>query len=273
MRFGIVGDPVDHSRSPAIQNAGFRALGIDATYEYLPTTVEEFPRVMQELRSGDLSGVNVTMPHKGRAFDAVDTYSDLAQRTRAVNTIVMRGDALYGTNTDVAGAKHMLNIVDPEGDTPVHLLGAGGAAAAALVAAHGRRLFVSARSEREARDLLESTGCEGELIEWGGGTVGAIVMNATPLGMHGETVPHDVLAACSAFADMTYGPKESPSLVATRAKGLPCADGIDMLLGQAFDVFTTFTGMPAPVHEMQMAARMAPYSLDASNTDLPDRSS
>ena len=112
MRFGVVGDPVMHSRSPAIHSAGFLDLGVGATFEHLPTPADSFGEIVARLRNGDLNGVSVTMPHKDNAFATVDILSDVARQSKAVNTIVVREDGqLYGTNTDVAGVIHALETM------------------------------------------------------------------------------------------------------------------------------------------------------------------
>jgi shikimate dehydrogenase len=257
VRFAIVGDPVDHSRSPAIHNAAFAALGIDASYEFLRTPPGHFGDVVTTLRSGALTGVNVTMPHKQTAYESVDSRSNLAELSGAVNTIVMHGTTMFGTNTDVAGVTHALAITETGPETPLLVLGAGGAAAAAIVAGGRRPVFVSCRNTQSGEALLARTGSTGSVLPWGEGVAGAIVVNATPLGMHGEPLPDAPIDACAAFIDMTYGLTDAPSLVMARERDLPVADGIDMLIGQAIEAFTVFTGLDAPVAVIEAAARNA----------------
>ena len=161
MRFGVVGDPVMHSRSPAIHSAGFLDLGVGATFEHLPTPADSFGEIVARLRNGDLNGVSVTMPHKDNAFATVDILSDVARQSKAVNTIVVREDGqLYGTNTDVAGVIHALETMSVGAQVPMLVLGAGGAARAAVVAGSGHPLFVSARRIEEAEAVLSRTSGE-----------------------------------------------------------------------------------------------------------------
>lgn len=254
MRFGIVGDPVMHSRSPAIHSAGFVANGIDASFEFLPTPSDGFDLIERMLRSEELDGVSVTMPHKANAYQAVDLHTDLAQRTGAVNTITTRNGALVGTNTDVAGARFAVGVASAEVG-PVLVLGAGGAAAAAIVALEGRRLFVSARSEDRAHAVLGRTGVQGTVVPWAEGVAGSVVVNATPLGMHGESLPDGVLGVASGIIDMTYGDSETPACAYAIANGLRHADGLDMVVGQALEAFTLFTGLNAPLDVFYSAAR------------------
>lgn len=238
-----------------MHNAGFAALGVEAEYSFLATKESEFGSVVDALRSGDLDGVNVTMPHKHIAYRSVDDRSDLAERTGAVNTIVGRDGVLFGTNTDVAGVTHALHQAKVDEITPVLILGAGGAAAAAVVAAGDREVFVSTRSSDAASDMLERTHKVGHVVDWGEGVAGAAVINATPLGMHGEPLPASVLDAASAIVDMTYGSGQSQAISYALDRDLPHADGLDMLIGQALEAFTVFTGLPAPQDVIAQAAR------------------
>lgn len=255
MKFGVVGDPVEHSRSPAIHNAAYAALGIDAVYVLLETPTDAFASIVGRLRSGDLDGVNVTMPHKGNAYDAVDHHTEGALRTGAVNTITVTQEGLVGTNTDIAGVRHAFDVADPDDAAPVLVLGAGGAASAALVATEQRDLFVSARSTGAADAARARTNVTGNIVPWGDPVPGAVVVNATPLGMHGEHLPPAVIEAASGLIDMTYGASPSPGISLAVARGLPHADGLDMLIGQAIEAFTIFTGIEAPTQVIIEAAR------------------
>ena len=255
MRFAVVGDPVDHSRSPAIHTAGFRALGIDATFEALRVSPDDFELVVADLRNGRLDGVSVTMPHKDNAYAAVDTHDALAIRSVAVNTIVTSDGELRGYNTDVAGVVHAVELLGLSQDAPVVVLGYGGAARAALVALGGRSLYVAGRDTEQALSLISSTDPTATVVAWGTPADDAIVVNATPLGMHGEGLPMGVLESGIGLVDMTYGTEPTPAVAAMRDLGKPSADGLDMLVGQAVQAFELFTGISAPVDMLERAAR------------------
>ena len=138
MKFAIVGDPVEHSRSPAIHNAAFTSLDIDADFGFMLVGETSFGEVVDALRSGALDGVSVTMPHKHNAYAAVDELSDAASRTGAVNTLVVVDDRLVGHNTDVTGVQHALRTVETNHDQPILILGYGGGAGRGLSARAGR---------------------------------------------------------------------------------------------------------------------------------------
>lgn len=256
MKFGIVGDPVAHSRSPSIHNAGFAALGIDAEFEFVPTPLDKFRDAEQRLRRGDLNGASVTMPHKVHAFAAVDVIDPPAAVAQAVNTIISADEVLTGYNTDIDGVRFSIDKLKLPADTPVLVLGYGGAAAAALVGlGHSRAISISARQDAPAIALARTVGVSVDFLDWGSALPGAIVVNATPLGMHGEELPGRVVEDCLALVDMTYGSSETPAISTARVRRLPYADGLDMLVGQAIAAFELFTGVTAPVEVLAAAAR------------------
>ncbi len=255
MKFAVVGDPVEHSRSPAIHTAAFRSLSIDADFGFMRVPADRFHEVVQALRSGHLDGVSVTMPHKHNAFEAADELSDLAARSEAVNTLTVESGCLMGHNTDVAGVLHALATVGMNAYGPILLLGSGGAAAAALVAVAGRDVYITARDKENADALISRVDVGATSVSWGTSVALATVINATPLGMAGESLPDGVVERAAALIDMTYGAERSPSVAHAIALGLPTADGLTMLVGQAGEAFKIFTGEEAPMLVMDQAAR------------------
>jgi shikimate dehydrogenase len=257
MRFAVVGDPVEHSRSPAIHNAAFEVAGVDAAFDFMRVPSDRFEDVLDALRRGDLDGVSVTMPHKNNAFVGVEAHSEEAARTGAVNTIIVRDGRLVGYNTDVAGVRYALESAESRASSAILILGTGGAAAAALLAVDGRQVFVSGRSEEKSHSLADRVGVDVQVVPWGSAVQMATVINATPLGMKGEQLPDSVVERAGAFIDMTYGPGRTPAVAQALSLGLPTADGLTMLVGQAVEAFELFTGLSAPVMTMEQAARGA----------------
>lgn len=251
MRFAVVGDPVEHSLSPAIHTAAFAAEGIDARFESLRVPAAGFSMVVELLRSGELHGVSVTMPHKHNAFAAVDRRTPRAARSGAVNTITVESGELVGDNTDIAGVSYALEELNVPA-TDILILGAGGAAGAALIATEQYRVHISARSQQDAERLLVRGGVDAQIVSWGEGVAGAITINATPVGMHGGALPGPAVTLASGLLDMTYGsqPAESRTLAATR--GIPVVDGTVMLVGQGLEAFDRFIGIrPDPTVMMR----------------------
>ena len=133
------------------------------------------------------------------------------------------------------------------------ILGSGGAAAGAAVALAEHSVMVSARRSDAATILLARTRIDGTVVPWGAVVKGAVVVNATPLGMNGESLSDGILDEAEGFLDLTYGPEEAPSVSRARALGIPVADGRDMLLAQAAVSFEIWTGVTAPTDVMRLA--------------------
>lgn len=250
MSLAVVGNPVSHSKSPLIHTAALAEAGIDGRYRAITVDDAGMDRVARWVRSGRLFGANITMPHKRRAYDLSDTASDVARRTRSVNTWVRSDGAVEGYSTDGEGLRYAWKR-NGLGDTdPVLILGSGGVAAAALVALEHRELWVSARSEQRAAELCDAVGVSASFLPWGAGLPGAVLVNATPVGTNGEVFDDAVLAGCTGYLEMVYGQRPTASELVVRNSGRPVAPGIDMLVGQAMASFAIWTGVSAPESAM-----------------------
>jgi shikimate dehydrogenase len=246
VRLAVVGSPVAHSLSPVIHTAALAACGIAGSYVAIDCDAAGFRDVVASIRSGELDGCNVTMPHKRLAADLVDSRSALAERVGAVNTIVRDGEGLVGHNTDVVGIMKASEAAELPLDAPVLILGAGGAAAAAVLAYSGRSLTVSARRRQAAVAMIESVGVTAEIVDFGEPVPGAVVVNATPLGMHGEHLPEALLASASGLFEMPYASGTTPATAEMRRTDRPVAVGEDMLVAQALESFRLWTGCETP---------------------------
>ena len=253
MRLALLGDPVLHSRSPAIHEAALAACGIGGTYEARLSGPDEVREACEEIRAGLLDGANVTMPLKAVALAESDRASDPAGRVGAVNTLFGSLGSVVGDNTDISGINHAWLRRGVPDDAPVLVLGAGSAAAAALVAREGSPLFISSRRPGAGSALASVVGVAVVEIPWGRPVDGAVVVNATPLGMQGETLPAGLLKNAVGLLDMAYGPAVTPSVA--EMVGRPVADGLDLLVAQAAGSFEIWTGRTAPIAVMESAAR------------------
>ncbi|MCB1245832.1 MAG: shikimate dehydrogenase [Acidimicrobiia bacterium] len=252
MRYAVIGDPIAHSLSPLIHTAGFATLDIDAVYDRIRVPAGRFDEVVVRLRNGDLTGINVTMPHKHAAYLSVDRRTVPAERTAAVNTIVVSDGILHGDNTDVAGIQFGLEELGVPTDAPILVLGAGGAAGAALLACADRPVSVSARRREAVGQMVQRIDVEAGSVPWGVPVPGAVVVNATPLGMHGEDLPDGIIERAAGYLDTTYG-HAAPARLRAAECGIPVTDGRSVLLGQAIAAFRRFTGREAPVAAMRAA--------------------
>lgn len=253
MKLAVLGDPVAHSKSPAIHNAALAAVGIPGTYEARRVDDRGVRAAFDEVRSGALTGFNVTMPHKRLAAELCDRLDPDASRAGSVNTVAAIEGAIWGFSTDVGG------ILDAWGDLPatrpILVLGAGGAAAAACVALCTRPLYLAARRFGAGADLARRLEITIGEVNWGVPVIGSVVVNCTPLGMQGESLPEDILAVACGLFDMAYGATTSPGVLHARELGLKAVEGVDLLVSQAARSFEIWTGRVAPLEAMRKAAK------------------
>jgi shikimate dehydrogenase len=255
----LIGDPVAHSLSPAMQNAAFRAAGIDAVYEARRVTSAELGAVVQELHREPWLGANVTIPHKEAVLGLVDAIAPLVERIGAANTLVRDGDRVRAENTDVRGFAEALREagIDPRGRRAV-VLGAGGASRAVVAALLDAPVGVdvAARDRKQAEGLAASFPRQDvSATEWPRDLRGyGLVVNATPLGMRGEDpLPGMALAKGLVVVDLVPIAEETPLVRRAKAAGCVTIDGLPMLLHQAAASFELWTGRRAPLDAMRRA--------------------
>jgi shikimate dehydrogenase len=265
----LLAHPAGHSVSPAMQQAALDALGVRARYRARDVPPADLPAVLQAMRAPPYLGGNVTVPHKERVFALLDGCSDLAKRLGAVNTLVRRGDRLWGENTDVVGFERALSEIGVElRGLPVVVLGAGGAARAvvAALATAGARIALHNRSGARAAALLAALAPTGRLLEGAAELAEAVraahlVVQTTSVGMvgaaAGSPLPEGLLPRTGAVVDLIYRPAETPLLAAAAAAGLATQNGLPMLLHQGAAAFTAWTGEVAPLAVMRAAAEGA----------------
>jgi shikimate dehydrogenase len=264
---GVLGWPIEHSLSPTIHNAAFEALGLDWVYVALPVAPAGIAAAVRGLVALGFAGANVTMPHKEAVADAVDRLSEDAARLRAVNTIEVVGDDAIGHNTDAPGFSRFLELdagFDPAGRTAL-VYGAGGAARAcalALARAGLTRLVVALRVPARAREIEVAldgftTRIEAIELDEATGVSADLLLNATPLGAHGEPLPLPPLGPTTVGVDLLYRPAATPFQRAVRAAGGSAFGGLGLLLQQAALSFEIWTAMAPPLEVMSAAALAA----------------
>jgi len=257
--FALLGDPVAHSLSPAMQNAAFRALGVRAVYVALRCSAPDVALLLQALaRAG--GGGNVTIPHKEAAALAVERQVDDAPEVGACNVFWSENDAIVGGNTDVEGLLKALQPLDPPAG-PWLIIGTGGGARAAAIAAArcGAAVGISSRSKERASAFEHWCGCRGPKAVPTDEC--RVAINATPLGLRADdplpldpaTVPNVEVAL-----DMVYRTGETPWVRAMRASGRRAADGRSMLVAQgAGALHRWFPGIAPPTEIMRAAVDAA----------------
>lgn len=260
---GVIGDPVGHSRSPAMHNAAFDALGLDWVYVAFPVPRGAGGAAVRAVPTLGLAGLNVTMPHKADAAAACDDLAPEAAALGAVNTVVDAGGTLVGHSTDGDG---FLRALDDDGVTVaeerVLVLGAGGAARAITHALGrvGAHVTVAARRRDPGRSAA-ALAPDGVAVGLDEIVVDRfdVIVNATPLGMHGEPAPLDTAQLQpDQFVFDTVYPADTPLLLEARARGLRTAGGLGMLVHQGALSFSLWTGVTPPLDVMRAAASARP---------------
>ncbi len=264
---GIVGWPVEHSLSPAIHNAAFRALELDWVYVPLPVEPSRIGAALDGIRALGLAGVNITMPHKGAAAAGMDSLSEDAARLQAVNTVVVDGSTLLGHNTDAPGFDRFLRRdagFDPAARSAL-VFGAGGAARAcalALARAGASSITVAAREPARVDDVrmaVEGLPAKVEVVAFADAArvEADLVVNATPVGRDGEMLPLPRIHRAMVVVDLLYHPTVTPLMTAARSGGAATFGGIGLLLHQAALSFELWTGRQPPIDVMSAAASAA----------------
>lgn len=265
-----MGDPIDHSRSPGIHTAAFAETGIEGTYVARQIASGQLDAVFEQLRAGALDGINVTMPHKPEAARLCDELSTEALRSSSVNTVVRLDDGrLIGHSTDVTALRRLWGRTLPT-DHPVLVLGAGGAASAACLAARGRTIYASARRNGAVDALQNHLDRPVVSVPWESAVAEAVVVNATPLGMRGESLPSAVLRLAAGLVDLAYGDAATPAVDRARSVGLPVIDGLEVLVAQAVDSFRLWTGREPSFQALHEAARNYSRQADSAPNEIND---
>ena len=276
-RMFLIGHPVGHSVSPAFQQAALDHLSIDARYEAIDVPESSLPAAVDSLRSPDVLGANVTVPHKEAVIPLLDEVVDDARLIGAVNTIQNRNGTLVGHNTDARGFLRSLHEeaqFDPKGKQAL-VLGAGGSAKAVTVALAGEgveRIVVANRTQERARSLTESVRslgvradaiplCEESIRPHASNCL--LIVNCTSIGMTGGPAAGEspigaaVIPPNALVCDLVYNPRMTPLLLEAEQAGARILGGLPMLVYQGAAALEIWTGETAPVRVMFAAAEGA----------------
>jgi shikimate dehydrogenase len=246
LRFGLIGEHIAYSASPAMMTAAFAALGLPHTYGLIDLPQSGAPAAIEALRLPDAGGVNVTTPHKRLVASLVDELAPGAQRAGAVNCVVPREGRLVGHNTDLPALIEQIAALRPGGPQRAVVLGGGGAASAVLLA-------LEDAGAREVVSLTRSGGTWGRLADELARA--DILVNATPIGTGADEtpVPAELHRPDLAVFDLVYRPSPTRLVREARAAGARARAGGGMLLGQAIRSLELWLGVPAPVAQMRDA--------------------
>lgn len=269
IQLGLIGYPVGHSLSPKIHSAALKACDLDGVYSLFPIEPDDtqgLSDLLHRVRAGEITGLNVTIPHKQNVIPLVDELSQIASYVRAVNTIYLRGDKLIGDNTDAPGflsdLKKFLsqkeNLVGMEKSALV--LGSGGSSRAVTYALlkDGWRVVLAARRVQQAYlftrfftqyplSVIDYSLIEQTLHS----SAFSLLINTTPLGMSPNIdqspLPENImLSSNTAIYDLIYNPHETKLVKDARKQGLSATTGLGMLVEQAALAFEMWTGRTPP---------------------------
>jgi shikimate dehydrogenase len=265
----VIGDPVEHSLSPAMHNAAIAALGLDAVFVALRASPASLETVVQGLLAAGGAGC-ITVPHKRAAAELLDEPTELVRRTGACNAVWYNAGAVAGDNTDVAGIREEARrVMGPQGIWRAVVLGTGGSARSAAVAIAdawpGATVETRSRDEQRAAEFAAWAGEAGVKVATAASGEGRdvdLVVNATPLGLKGDDpLPLDGAALealhPAAVLDLAYARGETKLVRAARAGGARAADGRGVLVVQGAAAFRQFFGVEPPLEIMRAAVEEA----------------
>ena len=255
--YGVVGNPIVHSLSPQLQNAGFHSRGIDAVYlPFLVRDLRDFIRAIAPLR---IKGFSVTLPHKQAILRYLDDCDALAASIGAVNTVSVRpGGKLYGHNTDYVGVLRALERRMPLRGSRVLIFGAGGVARAIAFALSqaGASVGICARRHAQAIALARAAGAEAISRKYLRTEFFDAIVNATPVGMYPATDRSPLEARelnCRLVFDTIYRPRVTKLMQLAAQRGIKTVSGVEMFVAQGTAQWEIWTGKRAPEEAMRKA--------------------
>jgi shikimate dehydrogenase len=287
---GILGNPLSHSYSPVMHNGGIEGTGLDLVYVPFPVETSGLAPLLAVLKSINILGLNVTMPHKQAILPLLDEVSDISRTMGAVNTVIHREGRLYGTTTDPEG---FINAFRDAGHSfdgkAVAVLGNGGSArtiafALALMTKVTRIVLVARAQEKSAALIAEvraaAPGCDIAslaLAEYPDARRGFdVVVNTTPVGLYPRTeespLDASLLKPGQIVYDILYNPEDTALLRHARARGCAVVGGLGMLVHQGVASFRLWTGVdPDPASYYAAIRKQQALEQTLEKTALPGR--
>jgi shikimate dehydrogenase len=254
----VIGDPVEHSLSPPMHNAGYEALGLDFVFVGAHVKPEGLAAFAAGIRAMDIKGASCTLPHKLAIMQYLDEIDEVARTIGAVNTIVNDNGRLTGHNTDWIGIVASLEALTSLQGKKVALLGAGGAAHAAAygVTSKGAELTVYNRTLEKARQLAGQFGAAARPLDDVGGVKDMdIIINTTSVGLSPDEdqtpLSKEFMSERQIVFDTIYAPVETRLMREAKQQGAKVIPGTEMLLQQGLAQFKLFTGQEAPEAAMR----------------------
>lgn len=256
----IIGDPIVHSLSPQMHNAGYEALTIDDQFVFIAAHIKEenLEVAIKGFRAMNIRGITTTLPHKTAIIKYLDEIDDTAKDIGAINTVVNTDGKLKGYNTDWIGIVKPLEKIAPLKNKTVAVLGAGGAARAAVygISKKGGKVTVFNRTIEKAQKLAEEFHCEYATLDEVEKVKNMdIIFNATSIGLHPNATQSplykEYITDKHVVFDAIYSPYDTQLLKYAKEKGATGIHGLEMFLHQGLEQFTLYTGQEAPEDAMR----------------------
>ena len=245
-KFFVIGNPINHSLSPELHNFWLKKNNINAVYEKKKLEETELKNFIDNLRNDKIHGINVTVPFKNKVIKYLDKLSLEVEKTDSVNTIYKNGNEIIGHNTDVAGfelgLRHSkISVLHKS----ALILGAGGVVPSIVYSLLGmgcKKIFLSNRSIEKAENIKKKFN-EVEILKWGEIPDFDIVINATSVGLKGDSLDLEFNVKDKIFYDVIYNPKETQFLIKAKQKGNKIENGRFMFVYQANQSFSIWNNV------------------------------
>ena len=251
-KFFVIGNPIEHSLSPELHNFWIKKNKIDAVYDKIKLKDSELKDFISKLRNEEIHGVNVTVPFKNKVIKYLDKLSLEVETTDSVNTIYKSGNDIIGHNTDVAGfelgLRHSkINVLHKS----ILILGAGGVVPSiiySLLSMGCKKIFLSNRTFEKAENIKKKFN-EVEVVKWGKVPDFDIIINATSVGLKGDSLDLNLNTKDKIFYDVIYNPKETQFLKKAKENGNRIENGMYMFVYQANQSFSIWNNIIPKIDE------------------------
>ena len=251
-KFFVIGNPINHSLSPELHNFWIKKNKIDAVYDKIKLEESELKDFINKLRNEEIHGINVTVPFKNKVIKYIDKLSLEVETTDSVNTIYKSGDDIIGHNTDVAGfelgLRHSkINVLHKS----ILILGAGGVVPSivySLLSMGCKKIFLSNRTFEKAENIKKKFN-EVEVVKWGKIPDFDIIINATSIGLKGDSLDLNLNTKDKIFYDVIYNPKETQFLKKAKENGNRIENGMYMFIYQANQSFSIWNNVIPKIDE------------------------
>ncbi len=251
-KYYVIGNPIEHSLSPELHNFWIKKNDINAVYEKIKLEESDLKDFINKIRNDEIHGINVTVPFKNKVIKYLDKLSLEVETTDSVNTIYKSGKNIIGHNTDVAGfelgLRHSkINVLHKS----IFILGAGGVVPSiiySLLSMGCKKIFLSNRTMKKAENIKRKFH-EIEIIKWGEIPEFDIIINATSVGLKGDSLDLSLNVKDKIFYDVIYNPKETPFLKKAKENGNKTENGKFMFIYQANQSFSIWNNMIPKIND------------------------